>query len=794
MTLGLALLASLSVAVQDAPATSPSTTAAPVTIAGVVRDASGGLPVPGAQIHLVGTDRYSTADSDGRYELAGIPYGVRRVQVRRFGFRPLDVDLAIPRGGSVALDFHLEVAAVLLPTVNADVAMLPVGHGPPEIADAGAGLPADAAVRDLDVSPGVGGSGIGAGAEALLGPDPPAPDNILYVRGAGAALGMVLLDGAPVHAPFHLGGLLSPGLPPSIARAERLQGGLTARYDGGLADVLLLESRPGAEGTAASAYVDMLAAGGAVETASPNVGGVFVSVRSLHGAGGGGLLSAGFPQRYRDALVRTDLLLAGGDTLSVTGFHNEESVRLPGEAVGDAPRWGNRAGSLRYRGITRLGRMELGGALGSFDTRLPVGADGDPLIATGATRRARAWADFGARAGPVALGFGIQGERLGLRTRFRERDGAEQRIRLNQRAGAGAVGVWFEGARTLARRLDVTAGIRANFMTDDLGQSVSPRVRLGYRLTDATRLVGSFGQFQQLVVTVDSELPLETTVVTDDEGTLLGSVTSKVASSRARHFVMGVTHAPSPRSMLEVEVFWKASDGIPSFGAATLQTTGVDVTLNRAIAPELSLWGAYTVGWAWAEIPGEISERVYAGRHFLRGGIAYDAPQGVRLTADLSLGDGLEFGAIPRSERGIAAPGAAPATAGTATGSSDPAAGGSPGGGPAGRAERRPDPRITPLVQAHESTRAIVVPDPGGPPGFTGSPSGSYVRLNVQARATFDVRMFGKRQTLMPYFRIVNALDRNDALFFQYDGDDGRDPRPLGHVPILPVIGVEWRL
>jgi hypothetical protein len=67
------------------------------------------------------------------------------------------------------------------------------------------------------------------------------------------------------------------------------------------------------------------------------------------------------------------------------------------------------------------------------------------------------------------------------------------------------------------------------------------------------------------------------------------------------------------------------------------------------------------------------------------------------------------------------------------------------------------------------------------------------MRLNLQVTVELDVRVFGSDQQLLPYFRIVNALDRRDALFFQYDGDDGVEPRPIGSVPILPVVGLEWR-
>lgn len=760
MTLALAIVASLGLGVQQAPS----------TVQGVVRGADDGSPVIGAEIVLVGSGRSTVTDSSGRYVLQDVAGGDRRLRAHHLGFLPLEVDLSVPPAGVVAVDFHLRVRAFELQPIDATVAMMPVRTPPDAAAEEPAGLPARTVVRELGASPGVTEMGIAAGAKALLGPDPPAPDNVLYVRGAGAALDLVLLDGAPVHAPFHLGGLIDPGLPPAIERAERLHGGVTARYDGGLSDVLLLGSRAATEGTEASLFADMLAVGGAFRTAAADVGAVSASWRSLHGAGESGLLPTAFPQAYSDALVRADLFPAdGADTLSLTLFRNQESVRIGEGPDGDQPRWGNTAGSLRYQTRTVLGWLELGGALGSFDTRLPVGAT-DPLVATGSTDRLRAWADFEHEVDGTRLGYGIQGDRLRLRTQFRSMAGAETDVRLRQRADAGAVALWAEGQRRLLADLDVTAGLRANLFTNDLGRSLSPRVRLGWDVSDDLRVTGSYGRFHQLVVAVDTELPIESTIVTAADGRVLGSVLSRVDAARSTHLVLGVRHAPRSRTVIRVEGYWKSSGGVPEFGEGTFRNTGIDVVVSRPIATGFTVWGAYTLGWAWAAYEDGETRSVYGGRHFLRGGLAFDAPGSVRFDADLSMGEGLEFGAVPRSERTpIPVNGAGDADAPAAVASGPVSA--VPGG---------------PL--------AFQGPTGPGGPVFTRVPDSSYLRLNVQATAELDVRLFGKDQRLLPYFRIVNALDRRDALFFHYDGDEGDEPRALGSVPILPVVGLEWRL
>ena len=756
MTLGLAIVASLGLAFQ----------AVPGTVEGVVRSADDGHPIPGAEIELVGTGRTSVADTAGRY-VVEVSAGDHRLRAHRFGFAPLIVELSVPASGLIAVDFNLQVDAFPMPPVTIVDRRTPRSDIQQREAAMAVAVPAQASVRVLDTSPGVTELGITSGAQALLGPDPPAPDNVLYVRGAGASLDLVLLDGAPVHAPFHLGGLVEPGLPPSIQRAQRIQGGVTARYDGGLSDVLLLTIRPGAEGVHSMLFADMLAAGGSFESASSDVGALFISFRSLHNSWKGAILDSGLPQRYSDVLVRSDLFLAEHNTLSVTLFRNEETVRLGDESAFDEPRWGNTAGSVRYLTDTGLGRMELGAALGEFSTRLPVGIV-DPLTATGNTRRTRVWADFTRQAGDIEVGYGLQGDHLSLNTVFREPVEFDETVRLNQRADAGAVGAWIEGRREISSRVDLKVGVRANFLTDGMGNSLSPRLLVGWEVAPNLRLTGSFGRFHQMVVTVDTDLPVETTLGSTADGVFLGTILSDVAAARSTHILLGVTHSPAPRELFHVEAFWKSSSGVPEFGNGMLRNAGIDVLIGRPLTPRISLWGAYSLAWAWASFPGKANQNVYSGRHFLRGGLTMESPGHIRLDANLSLGDGLEFGAIPRSERAVLT-------------ASDPSAGSTP-------APSTPD-----MPGAAPPVLSINVPFADAGPIFTRAPNGSYLRLNFQVTGELAVRILGRDQTFLPYFRLVNALDRQDALFFRFDREDNAEPTPIGAVPILPVFGLEWR-
>jgi hypothetical protein len=73
-------------------------------------------------------------------------------------------------------------------------------------------------------------------------------------------------------------------------------------------------------------------------------------------------------------------------------------------------------------------------------------------------------------------------------------------------------------------------------------------------------------------------------------------------------------------------------------------------------------------------------------------------------------------------------------------------------------------------------------------------PDEQYLRVDAQVARTFigDVRGFAFELT--PYFKVLNALDRRDALFYHFDRSQ-QEPqaRAVAALPVLPILGLEWR-
>ncbi len=390
----------LLVALQAIPAQS-----APATIWGQVRSGSTGSPLAFAVVEVRsghGPLLRTETDQNGRYILRDVPSGQLLVRASHIDHAPLELDVTVGPGRTQAVNFDLEVRPLRLP----GVATRAPGLETP-FRDTVSVKPGDlgtAAVRALEATPGVAEMGLAEAAREVPGHEPVDPSDVLFVRGGTADLKLVMLNGAPVFAPFHVGGLIN-ALDTDLFRSATLYvGGAPARYDGGLAYVMDMETRSGRDsGLHGDMAVDMLAAKGMVEGRLAPGASFLASARGVHGLGATPFVGDPFPYSYGDAVSRLDVDLGGGRILSVTGFWNREAVRLDSLVRPDeVAAWGNGAGSIRLR--TVMGETDglFTLAVGDFQTTLPVGGL-RVLLTEGTSRHSRAAADFGRTLGPGRL-------------------------------------------------------------------------------------------------------------------------------------------------------------------------------------------------------------------------------------------------------------------------------------------------------------------------------------------------------------------------------------------------------
>ncbi len=731
----------------------------PVRVEGVVRGDFQGRRslLPYAQVEAWSGVRHvqTVADSLGRYRLVGLAPGMVRLRVSHAGHADARLDVWVPGGSPAQVDVELRGRPIRLPSVA--VVSTPLSPRTP-------GTAAASELARVEALALQGGSGVPAGGVAgavagLPGQDPARSTDVLLLRGSETSRTRVLLDGAPVFTPFHVAGLL-PGFQPEALGGARLHmGGAPARFDGGLTYILDLQTRsPDEERIRGSGSLDLLSAQATLH--GPLVGdletggvGILASARALHNAAAEPLGSS--PYGYRDALVALTGTLAADQTLRATGFWNREAVRLDLPAAtlpGEEAWWSNGAASASWSG--RLGSAwgDITVAGGSYSASLPLqptptddDPEPDPLLAEVESGRLRATADLAFPTEAGVLRAGVSGEQLESRYSARSTGGGSSHT---TRSRGWTAGGYLDVTRHLGPEVSLRGGLRLDgFGETDERLRLAPRASLSWAFAPTAVLTFAAGRYHQHARTPDQGAEQSLAEVVDP--VVEASAPLSVATSD--HLVATLDQQLGTRTRLTLDAFWKGFHDLAG-DEARLRSSGVDVRIHRS-SESVEVWAGYGLAWFWNAEGGQDSER-FSGRHLLSAGLdaPVAGPVGTRLR--LAYGAGLPFTSVPFSA------------------SNDELA--SPGLESGGGGEDPSEP----------SPRAAL-------PGFTGGVQDAFLRLDVEVHAELRPEVAGRRWTLQPYLRLLNALDRRDALFYAFQREG--DPTALARRSLVPVLGISWR-
>lgn len=718
--------------------------AAPGLVWGQVRSQSTGAPLPYAVVELVSPAHLhlsAQTDSNGIYVLRDVPPGRRLLRASHIDHAPLEVEVLVLAGQQVSLDFDLELRPVRLPMVTARAPFQP---GLRDTLRAPVAELTAATVHAMEATPGVAELGLAQAVREVPGHEPPDPSDVLYVRGGAADLKLVLLNGAPVYSPFHIGGLISALDGDLIRSATLYLGGAPARYDGGLSYVMDLESRSGRTKAAhASASMDMLAAKGMAEGPLGHRLAYLVGGRGVHGLGAAPFVSAPFPYIYGDALGRVDVAMGADASLSITGFWNREAVRL--DSLGpmdDAASWGNAAGSVRYRGRLAGSDALLTMAVGTFRTRLPLGGI-RPLVTDGYARRVRLAADFDRTMGPVRLHYGGSYDRNRFEYRAWPQGSAPEPALLRADGSGDVTGVYVEAAVNASERVRLRGGVRTDLFSLDPTPRIAPRVSATLALTQRASLTIAAGSYRQYVRAPDESLVFVGTAVADSV------VSAPLTVASASHLVLELDQELGEGLNMGIEGFYKVFDGLPASTGQSAQSSGLDLWVRRG-AGRFTGWFGYSLAWVWSANDPWSPSRLFAGRHLVSAGMSGPIVGRGQFDVRVAYGAGLPYTAIPEPEA------------------------------------------ATPVFAvAYEPRSAGSVAEPV--PSVPAEPDQPYLRLDAQLGRTFSADWGGRAFDVTPYVKVLNALDRRDALFYRYDRNQSGHPHPLSAIPVLPLVGVECK-
>lgn len=720
-----------------------------------------GAPVASAVVEIIGAEEVvAITDAEGRYVLGTVPVGLRTVRAHHLDHVPLEVAITVSPRGTVQLEFALEMRPVPLDTLL--VARRRLGLEPDTLPD-----PA------LDVDESLMGHRVGAlGAPGMAelglveairggGAEPPDASDVLYVRGAAADLRAVYLDGAPVYAPVHLGGMTDPFFPGLLREGRTRSGGASPRYDGGVSYILDLETRSGRSGELRSEGVLDLAVASVVFEGSPAPEtNLLVAGRGVHGLGADAFGAEELPSGYGEAFGRLDQALGQGGELSVSGYWNRESVDLGDAVLGDDPvHWGNLAGSIRVQKDVPDGQAVFTAAYGEFRTLLPV-AGPRPAVLEGSNERRRLATDVTHDRGRTRLEFGLAFDRTRLKheaTTFLE--DLQLPVTTAVDVYGDAVGGYAAAQYVLSPDLLIAGGLRASgFSTseeDGFALRMAPRASVRWRAAENAFLTLGVGRYHQFVQNgqnfpsaedlFDLAEALSKAEPERGDGRLL-----EVAA--ATHFVASLEQVIAQDFRLGVEGFYKGFDPPARSLGSEVQSTGLEVVVVRSGSFVEGSIG-YTRGWVWSEGDPRFARSVFAGRELVDAAISANLGS-TTLKLRSTYAAGLPYTAIP-------------------SGPAEP--------------------------PAPEPVAALRLLSGAGPQSPTGgedaapreSPAGSYLRLEGELARTWLGADPVQPSQFTVYLRVLNGLDRREAMFIQVDPEaplsGNRDATDF-----LPIVGVRW--
>jgi hypothetical protein len=704
-----------------------------------------GEGLPGAIVEVRQQDRRLevTTDADGYYRVTGVRPGRSRLRVFHIAATPFELEVSVPGRGAVEVDITLERRVLSLPPVVVRTA----GRIPASVRPSVSVLPPGARgarlhMPALAATSGLAESGIGGLTAPPGGEEPGEPGQVLYMRGSTVDSRQVLLDGAPILTPFHLAGLL-PSFDAGILGAADLHlGGAPARYDGGLSYILDVATRePRTDRVRGEVAADPVAGRIGLELPLGGSAGFLGLARGIHALGAG----ADFPYRYSDALARFAMRPGKGQTLGVTGFQNREGVHLGPlgarslSPTHDLASWGNRALSVRWSRLGSGHRIEAGAAATRYEASLPL-VWTDPVLAR--TRAERVRGEISVSHPHLRWGASAERQDFGWELVALAEDVPSETPGRSASRRADRAGGFAEFEIPAGRTLSLRGGVRGDWFGVDRRFRVAPRASARLQLTEAAWLTLSAGRFHE-TLPVSS---LATQGDTPEEARLFWA--PSLAVSSASHVVLSLDQDLAPELHLEVAGYAKHFQG----PGRPVRASGTDLRVTRA-GEVFEGWVGYALTWVWsASSAGAAGEaREFAGRHLLSAGAR------VRPGGDLALGVTVGYGAgLPLT--GVALP-----------------------TGPEGFTTVETTSQVDRLVNSTgQDPLGVAVED-------------DFLRLDLEASWQLTATLAGRETELRPYLRILNALDRRDALFHYFDRWRDEELRPIATRPFLPLVGVEWR-
>ncbi len=591
-----------------------------VTMAGYVRDAATGEPLPYANVALKGTPYGTATNADGFFSLVQVPIGSHTLRARYVGYEPAEWPVTVgPQRSGVTIRMHPTAVRMDEVTVTERAsAAIAKGQAP--------GL-VQLSPRRLAALPSFGETDLFRSLLLLPGIQSVSDGSVgLYVRGGVPDQNLVLLDGMTIYFVDHFFGFISAFNAEAIKNVRLFKGGFPAKYGGRTSSVIELTGRTGStERRQGSINLNLLSSSATLQmplrlprgrraawlftfrrsltdilqsdvyaNIFDTVTGQQTSTEERDADGelifndeGYGEIRPDFV--YFDVNSKITYLPSSRDLLSLSFFSGqddlnqllEETFEVPPGVPEDSPffvneregttsRWGNTGYSLKWSRVWNdrfYTNLVLAGSEYSNRHDISLGYDtsGVSLFEVAGSEE-NAITDATLRFDnewhvssehKLEFGLWLATTDVAYNAAFIEAE-TDTLDSFNEEASGKLSAFYFQDEWTPTPRLTLTVGLRSTYFEPTDKTYVEPRLSFSYALRPKIRLKGAWGHYRQLINRVINDDALAGT----RDFWLMSD--EELEPSFAAHGILGASYE-NERYLLDVEVYRKDLDGVTEF-------------------------------------------------------------------------------------------------------------------------------------------------------------------------------------------------------------------------------------
>ncbi|MBI4723248.1 MAG: TonB-dependent receptor [Candidatus Stahlbacteria bacterium] len=587
------------------------------TIRGFVKDKFAGEPIEFAQVYLETTPYGDVSDGNGYYVIPNIPNGKYTIIFSYIGYESKKIEIELIAAKPLTLNVDLTISTIQLPEMKvtakrskfeSEVNVSKLTITAPKLRLPPAFLESDL-MRSIQMLPGV-----------TVAND---FSSSLYIRGSSPSELLVLLDGATVYNPFHMGGVFSSFDMEAIREVDLYLGGFPPEYGDRIGSVLAITTKQGNPNKVSGMTgITLLSAKSFLEGPLPR-GSFFIGGRRTYFDKLIDLLyeDTEFPYYFYDLHAKAGFDLTKTTKLNVSGFYGDDVLNF---AEGDfklKANWGNRSTSLflqnlyghNYLGKTYLTKSDF---VANFEMKTE---ETDSFGSSSMIVKSNV-SDYGLRTNFSCfkfkshdIKFGMEGKLTQFETGFEMSN-----WNYNLHSNSDQIALFVQDEYKIASPLLIQIGLRGDYfrskgnfsvkweginindtLESDTHYKLAPRMGIKYFLTKDLAIKGFLGQFYQFLTLLSPE---------DRSGFTMyfwTPIFKPYKPISATHYILGIERYSEHGIGFTLEGYYKrmynllelAREGETPYFVGEGEAFGADIILEKEFG-RLSGWLTYSLSFS----------------------------------------------------------------------------------------------------------------------------------------------------------------------------------------------------